>query len=354
MLMYIFNHFFAVLSTGFETRQEYDEILENHSDLEEFSEDYVVGSWGNSTTIDGHYQTIDLSGYLTDYVEILKAASYEADHGYYAGAVQKDKMILHGGTILNEKIFSPSDPKSHAGQNYVSDVRYLYQAACEVYNGNVLPDIGIYTDVSSDTKIIAQYIMNLDLPDIDNALEDTKEGRAAKILGFAIHLTGDVYAHRTMVPESCITNKEIDSSHFESGEGCDVDSYIKRQAFLKTLITDDGKSLCNHYACLEIGIQKGVIETKDITAWDSDKYEDTATFLSKRFDAAKISVKYIMGRFRTRATLNDAVFLPSKNSVDFGLDLNGLYKFYKETGWATTDIPVSPYDGTRTRTQYLY
>lgn len=125
----IYDQFSEVYTPGGIT---YDEIVINRSDLEIFEGGYVVGSWGK----DSHDMTITDSGYLLDYVANIKAASNYADNGTYKATGQSDPIyiILHGGTVVGTIENYNKSFATREGQNYVSDIRYLYELACYYFN----------------------------------------------------------------------------------------------------------------------------------------------------------------------------------------------------------------------------
>ncbi len=329
----------------------YDEIPVNQSDLEISEGGYVVGSWGG----DSHDKTITDSGYLLDYVANIKAASRYADSGTYKATGNSDPIyiILHGGTVVGTIENYNKSFAAREGQNYVSDIRYLYELACYYFNNQ----IGYKGTKLTLPSTSIQYVSNsngefgLIINDLLKHFYGVKgrnltyEEVSSYILGYAVHLAGDVYAHRALVPNS----SGITASYFNQGTCSHTNADINKQAFLRTLSSGN---LCNHYSSLVSLINVGVIETKDISTWggsDSDTvrtlYEDNANYLPKRFEGALFTVKYIMGRFRSCAELTKSLFLPNINGVTgYNINLNGLYKFYQQTGWSTTDL----YGGTAT------
>ena len=340
----IYDEFLQAYEPG---KIEYKEIPENKDNMISFNENYVVGSWYAQQS-GGHNGTIESTGYLTSEVKLLKKAANNADEGNYSATKNKPvNLVLHGGTV-DKASFDLPNKTDRTGDNYISNIRYLYQAAQEMYNtGKISVNINQYPNVSSELEyngvpadgksktIINDLLDTVVYPGTD---ESSKEKKGLKILGYAIHLAGDVYAHRAIISNNTKVISMLDPAHFGGTGNCEL-SEIESQAFLVTRSTKK----CTHLNCLKKGIAEGIIEGKDVAAWMTDHntiyYEDNSDFMPSRYEGAKWTVKYLMARFSKNLSITASLFKPKdENNNQFIVDINGLKKFYKENNWDTTDL----------------
>ena len=185
-------------------------VLENETDVE-----YVDGMWAPAK----HAEIVgELDSYLSNsnQVTLLKNAAKFSDQSL------KTLYVFHG-------IF-----------NYVAALEYIYGYAYWLKEGKTL-------DQAKELMKNSYYVSNSSnkKSDLDSGIEKcykaTIEGQenvtnvnnrnSLKVLGLAVHLSGDIYAHRTIIPKDFFKN----SSYSESQKLIEevADEFVDYSAFQK-------------------------------------------------------------------------------------------------------------------------
>ena len=214
----------------------------------------------------------------------------------------------------------------HAQHNYVRNLHYLYMAARRVgnYGSNLNTRQKLYDfmqgldtvnlrDGNTGTGDIWQMRDNVLLDYIfrsGDTIEDSNKKIAATIMGFALHLVGDIYAHRTMVPEN--------------------DTQIKRKAFKSDELWDIYYNKRVHF----------VIEMRDLKKFKlkTTEFEDKESIYDERIKASKKSVENILTLYQA-----DQAFSPYKifiAGVGYTLKLNNLRAYGESNGYANEGLGV--------------
>ena len=196
-----------------------------------------------------------------------------------------------------------------------------------------------------------------DIMGVDGISDQTSvDSNIYKVLGAALHLAGDVYAHRSMVPTSLVTNaveEEVDNpitgsyvnkNHFFKGEACSVE--MIEEATYNSLNDESGgnpASKCKNrrWECFALGVSKGMMEFKDIRRFTIEakkyarQYEDNPLFYKSRYSiGTNYTVNFILKSFANNTALNEELFLPGVYSgKSYGIRLNALKMLYEELGW---------------------
>ena len=212
----------------------------------------------------------------------------------------------------------------HAQHNYVRNLHYLYMAARRVgnYGSNLNTRQKLYDfmqgldtvnlrDGNTGTGDIWQMRDNVLLDYIfrsGDTIEDSNKKIAATIMGFALHLVGDIYAHRTMVPEN--------------------DTQIKRKAFKSDELWDIYYNKRVHF----------VIEMRDLKKFKlkTTEFEDKESIYDERIKASKKSVENILTLYQA-----DQAFSPYKifiAGVGYTLKLNNLRAYGESNGYANEGL----------------
>ena len=212
----------------------------------------------------------------------------------------------------------------HAQHNYVRNLHYLYMAARRVgnYGSNLNTRQKLYDfmqgldtvnlrDGNTGTGDIWQMRDNVLLDYIFRScdtIEDSNKKIAATIMGFALHLVGDIYAHRTMVPEN--------------------DTQIKRKAFKSDELWDIYYNKRVHF----------VIEMRDLKKFKlkTTEFEDKESIYDERIKASKKSVENILTLYQA-----DQAFSPYKifiAGVGYTLKLNNLRAYGESNGYANEGL----------------
>jgi len=352
----------------FENAYEYDTgsfdlVPNNEAEVEQFDNDgYVIGSWLNG----GHTGLItnaSLSGY---HMAILKKVVTRSDEGDYDASAVK---ALHAAGMKNSS-------SNGSCINYVLTLQFLYHAAYLLKNNantsyttliaNAATDVNAVSGNTVDSTIITktQQIANETLAlaspynNTTQYPQNTNLERAYKVLGFALHLTADIFAHRTMVPMasvqstvsqakgSAIMSNVYNLNDFNNLTTRCSDSLIRETAYNKY----SGVAMCTdkNWECFKRGVDTlYVIEFCDIKWFttftdvkDSQKlYEDNILFYSSRYStAANYSTNYVIDQFTlNKSYLDEKTLLPGVNGKNYTLKTAALKEFYLAAGltWNT-------------------
>lgn len=331
---------------------------------------YVVGSWLNKEHGDsiGQGSGISSTVYPTKYLTFMKNTSNyldNTDKGFWAG----DIANFHGG-----KNFGTSSQRETT--NYVNDVVFLYEVARELKKNKgqsltvdaqkqLVSNVAGRMTVTVDDGFISKVKELLGIKDIAAVSGITNQtsvdSNIYKILGAAMHLAGDVYAHRSMVPTSLVTNPSehvveqdvniaitgsyINKNHFLSGVACPL-SKVEEKTYNFSSIQS---IRCTHtyWECFALGVENGMMEFKDIRRFTilkdesgaelklSKQYEDNPLFYKTRYSiGTNYTTKLILESFANNKALDEKLFLPGVYSgKSYGIRLNALKMLYGELGW---------------------
>lgn len=208
----------------------------------------------------------------------------------------------------------------HAHHNYVAALHFLYKLARgDVKNFNLGTTAGI-TAFLNDKKTVLytsdKTYGDKDFEKMRNIIIDAcslPNGMAAQegisgnknlkymIFGIAVHLLGDTFAHRTMVP------KTADSTIFN-------------------------KSDFKDWANFEARVSDSVIECRDISSYlknDAGGYADRISFYSDRYTAAQSGVSNMISYYLQDKGLNIKKFFTS----NFSKKLNNFQAYSLSAGY---------------------
>lgn len=340
---------------------EYAGIAENTAEyVESDAPAYAVGSWSSS----GHNNsiqsgsTVDSSLYSSKNIKVMQWISATVD-GIPFNATG-NVANLHGGMCYGKKADQKMD-------NYVDDLLLLYEVAVALKEMNssssVAAQEAVVDEVASkrsgtprehhatflgQVKALLSYTdtAGYAVPYTQSELM-TPQVNTFKILGAALHLAGDTYAHRTLVPSTATsssgTANSFDRSDFgaETGTLCPV-SILEETGYNRH--NGDSSSLCHHdtWECFDLAVRNMFVEFKEIKIWTgvpNSRYEDNPNFYSERFSiGTNYTVRYIMKKYKEGAvTLDSNVFLPGANGYIYNLKLNNLKGCYQDVGFPWTN-----------------
>ena len=188
---------------------------------------------------------------------------------------------------------------------------------------------------------------------IDASLENTAMGRYYKALGIGMHLIGDTFAHRTIVPAYTVAgtnpsnpvystsitsaNAKFGSSDFKSGGTLHSDAQLRTWAKSSSTYKE---SICKYWKCFQRAVNLGVIEFKDIKNFGIEEeakaavYEDNKSFCSERYADAELGCEFLLDYADSRMTYEGAlIFCPTETYVK----LNN-FKGYTEKANESTSV----------------
>lgn len=271
------------------------------------------------------------SAYKVDasYISLMQKVVYEADHTY------QTTQHLHGL------------------HNYVKGLKFLYKCSRYLKMGKdqetaiqlAKSGAGIDTSNTHDVALVKQTrnLLNTDYGYIDNT---TSTAKNYKVLGFAMHLVGDTYAHRTIVPAYTVsgTNPKnrkdsggkagvarFGSSDFKSSsENPDAPSDDQLMKWAKEAYNNP---ICQHWNHFQRTVNLGVMEFRNIKYYTPARivgaYEDNSDFCVERFRDAKLNCAMLMDSYQDNQTYDGIYILsPTENYVK----LNALKKYAEATG----------------------
>ncbi len=317
----------------------------------------VVGLWFPSK----HGTTIDqgVGNYNSTQLAIMRATSAYMDNSKKYKSNWK-QCYFHGGRNYNSY-------DSQSTNNYVNDLMFLYNVAMELKgmsnstsvaaqeqvvqnvadqmtreNGIALNEVF----VSRVKDLIEENVETTTNELINSGIQDqtTVTVNTYKILGAAMHLAGDIYAHRSIVPRNSIENGLFDESHFTHTTSVCTYAEIREKAY-NAIVSETGKNtadMCpvgHSWQCFVIAVEDGMIEFKDIRRFANDTYakiyEDNVNFYKSRYSVGtNYTTKYILDSFASGSELDGRLFLPGVYSgKSYAIRLNSLKRLYEELGF---------------------
>lgn len=359
----IYDEFEASYVPGVYT---YDEINEN---MQEYvigdNPGYVVGSWGSSI----HNATIDQGNgyYFDDNLQYMKNVSLFLDQNTNFTCDDKT-ACFHGGRNYGSK-------SARKTSNYVNDLVFMYKLAIALKGmegASLDTQKAKVDDVIQHMGNTAEYDTNF-INKVKDLLGTTITGssmdnqtsasvNAYKILGAVMHMAGDTYAHRSMVPRNSVNTTVSENkdnaitgnyynlnhfNHFNNNESVCSLALIEEKAYNGITEDDDyeynSATMCNHrnWECFQYGVANGLMEFKDIRRWTlitvkSTKYEDNSNFYRSRYSiGTNYTTQIILNSFVNNTALDEKLFLPGVNGhPSYAIRLNSLRKLYLEAGFA--------------------
>lgn len=314
--------------TAYRKIQDDNGVSEKYTDVE-----LVNGSW-NSSTHAGMVSNA-ASGYKIDskYIKLMQKAAQLADGNDYKAA-----GYLHGG------------------ENYVKGLKFLYQCAGYVRSGKdndyalnkAFSDAKMRTDNDADKLLKNKTELLLNSKIIDENDKNSAGTRYYKVLGFAMHLVGDVYAHRTIIPKYTVKGTNP-STYKKSTSVTSADAKFGSKDFdLRTAhIMEDKTTLkawaknpkdypgriCKWWKCFEKTINMGCMEFRDVKYYtvvsSTGKYEDNPDFCKERFVDAKLMCEVLFENSYYKEPYDGInILFPTEKNVK----LNNLRGFAKDIG----------------------
>lgn len=309
--------------------------------------DVVEALWRNPSTVPGHYELADTA------VEYAGFSGYAPKLARYACTnLDANKKLSENN---NEKLINGP----HGAGNYMMNLKFLFLASRCIYDygvGTKFNDmVSSYTnnsncwnvswsknnyDKNKFTATISQVkrflktkeIMEPSIKNNFSTYSKTSQNRylGLMIFGMALHLAGDIYAHRTIVPKYTIDGENPKSmSKNSSGQTMfgygdftkalifhddDEHKNIIKASCLNNGLTDTG---IQHWQYIQRGVSMQVVEFRDIDMFlkdskqgSSNPYEDNASFCNERYKASLQACKRIAKRFKEAGSFYTKLLYP--------------------------------------------
>lgn len=316
---------------------DYQEIQENNREAEVYDEvDLVNGLWEKDMHEAMAGEAATYAKLSSDNLKLLKQAVRYADDKC------QDVSLLH------------------ATGNYVADLHFLYECAALVRKGMTGPEavqqaaaktLNMETgaDKKQDLQNAVTTLLKVDL--VAGVSEKSNDARYYKVLGLALHLVGDTFAHRTIVPKYTVagtnpqnvvysTSATSANAKFGTSDFKEQGSHTKESdATLKIWAKSSHKyqdQICRRWKCFQRTVNLGVMEFKDIKNFASNKtkkYEDKSNFCKERFVDAQTACDVLFSDSYDKEVYDGiGIFAPVEKNVM----LNNLKKYSKEAGMDIT------------------
>lgn len=347
-----------------------DEEPINNDELPTFDSDGIaVGCWARDKHSELASNSSSNSGINANNVKLMARAALMADTLYGT------RCNIGGEKVVMPKFFplhafgytssASSNNRVSYNSNFLADTKYLYRLARHYFDSSSISAAENQTNIDKVKKAGANYsilqkivfggtiytsssitypdkrgeVKNVNVKGIvhmniyDGISEDTIQERAYKILGLAIHLAGDTYAHRVRVPVSstesggCFNtmpaNKGFETKHKGTYNASMMYGLLKENS--------NNKSVCKCFACFKKGVAAAHVEFRDIKRFTDANYDDNVNFYAKRFSiATKHATDTLISQFKNKKDFTLFVFLPSDTS--YVLKLNYLRGYVDDTG----------------------
>lgn len=321
-----------------EEAMDYQEIQENNREAEAYDEvELVNGLWTKKNHQDMSQNAATGYKISATNLTILSTAAQKADYEPYNAAA----ML-------------------HATGNYVEALHFLYECAALVRKGMTGPEavqqataktlnMGKGAAKKQELQNAVLTLLKADL--VAGVSEKSNDARYYKVLGFAIHLTGDIFAHRTIVPKYTVagtnpqnavysTSATSANAKFGTSNFKEQGSHTKESdATLKTWARsshDYQDQICRRWKCFQRTVNLGVMEFKDIKNFaskDPKEYEDNSKFCTERFVDAQDACDALFAYSYDKDVYDGIdIFVPLQKNVM----LNNLKGHSKEAGMDIT------------------
>lgn len=326
-------HFKELEGIYTEKQTEYRKIQDDNRASEEYTGvELVNGSWNDVKHADMASNAAAGYGISSKNIKLMQKAAQLADSKDYKAA-----GYLHGG------------------YNYVQGLKFLYQCAGYLRSGmRVNASI---QQARSDAKMDNSNINNLLAEKTQLLLEkdilyvNGERGPSEmyfKVMGFAMHLVGDAYAHRTIVPQYTVkgtnpsTYKKSTSAvsadaKFGSGDFKAQGSHsIEADGTLKEWVkksSEHKKDICKRWKCFEKTVNMGRMEFRDVKNYTTSSsikiYEDNLNFCIERYVDAKFMCEVLFESSYSKEPFDGITILfPTEKYVK----LNNLRGFANDMG----------------------
>ena len=256
-----------------------DNEFENTEEIPDYSDDadlVVEGLWNS----EGHKQTI----------------KYAA--GVIGGLSQNEiELIANISNLADTKYPAPTYTCLHGNQNYIYSLKYLWNYALKLQkskkttlNAQVTEAENYARSTVPSNKVPAGFgnlvkATNAMVKANGSNYVNKPKQRRNLVFGFIFHLIGDIYAHKTIVPEYVKSGTIYKESKTE---------YSKDANLGKSDFTDWSKLIKDIENQVVTFTQLQNYASKEQKKNNRSKYEDNIKFCKERFADAKYACEYFL------------------------------------------------------------
>ena len=330
---------YALLASGQPIEPGMEPEISLEEDVPEYEETtYVKGEWSG----DGHEALVN--GAKNDSALNISMVNHYVRYAdvYFGNGTGKVRYVR----------------SLHARFNYVAVSRFLYSVAYYYYDAKSSNAL-----LNPDDIFKKAYIVNLkgiedthpngekEIDILKNAIRDiyNKNGTsllggfaknninmASALMGLAIHVSTDAFAHRTMIT----TTNKLSATDFDtsSNAGCTLTTKAKCTSPYASI----NEEVCHHWGCLSNAIGNKWVDAIDIKYFmlekNNKKYEDDTKWYPARFDVASQYATNCLLGYMGAIPLSGwqrKTFTPCYEGITYGYDLENLKSYYVAAGLDT-------------------
>ena len=254
-------------------------------------------------------------------IEMIRVAAKEADT-IYGTSKENACPALHGvgNYVLYLKYLFYVAKDLRAGKTFATASQNAYsRIPDELRKSNRLKKLEACTSDLLSRKILSKEWQ---------VTEETNYQKYCKVLGFALHLIGDTYAHRTIVPRYTVEGANPEKAKlgeqsmfgYENFKNSDSHTRVSNN-ILKAWAGDSGKyeyedyidqngkkqgKICKYWNCFQKTVFLGVMEFRDIKHYMSTTtgrtgiYEDNIDFCPERFKETKRACRQFLEKIHAK------------------------------------------------------
>jgi len=323
-----------------ENKIAYKEIEVKNREAEKYDDVTLVnGLWGAT----GHKDLVSYGGESND----VSSANIN---------------IMKETVLMADRLYSSTNAL-HGTGNYITSLKFLYKCAAYLRSGNThnqavdkaYNSLRVQNATLTTLKDTTLLMLN------NNKTYDTATKKYYSVLGLAMHLTGDIFAHRTIVPKYTVsgtnpaqsvnsssvnsTNARFGTVHFLTQGNHPICSDTKLIAWAKSS-ANNASSICKRWGCFQRTVNLGYMEFKDIKNFgvsaNAGIYEDQRNFCSDRYADAEFACwALIMYSNDKEVYAGPDIFVPYYKNV-----VLEHFKTYTEKEYTATECKEYGYNST--------
>ena len=217
---------------------------------------------------------------------------------------------------------------------------------------------------SEDSTVVDTPVKGIIYMDVLKDMEEsTPIARACKIMGLALHLVGDAYAHRVQIPPSSTNDGDIFAEDLENFYA--VHAFYMSHQEDKTYNDEDmelllrykynKENICNCFYCFRQAVMSGNVEFRDIKLFQEEPIyyykADHTNFYQERYEVATYhATDILISKFFENRDFSITTFAPT--DTNYTLKLNNLKQYIISSGVKWNDL-TADYSDLQARIEML-
>lgn len=265
--------------------------------------------WGASgTTESDHANIVDaaMAAFDPDMSPTKRATVYRC---LVYGSYKADTKAMHDSDNGNNIV------QLHAIGNYVANLNVVWKYTKLIYGhdqqycyDHIVDCMSLPSDEKEDVKILLNTIpLIFDFYEAKYNVTPSKLEQKYLVMGLGLHLIGDIYAHRTVVP-LWYGDPSVADNYFEPQHFTDYEAFLK--------VVHKGGLLCTR-------IKRYM--RKDLPGGINKYYEDNINFIPNRYEYSKKTSINFIKQIRTSGNYFKSEYILRSSSDDVTLYGFGSY-----------------------------